>query len=110
MPFVTTLTLRSGDRAALDAVVSEIRSEAERKGIELKGPHTSPPESYRVRQYRQLVGVDDRRFADWEYTVYERRLRLSRHYEAVRRLAGWELPRSVYVQVSVDRVRSAGGK
>lgn len=107
MPFVTTLTLRSGDRAALDGVVADIRQQAERKGIELKGPHTSPPDTYRVRQYRR-PSTGEGRFPDWEYTVYERRLRLSGHDESVRRIAGWPFPRSVHVEVSVDQVRSAG--
>lgn len=109
MPFVTTLTLRSGDRAALDGVVADIRQAAERKGIELKGPHTSPPDTYRVRQYRDVVACD-RRFPDWEYTVYERRLRLSGHDETVRGIAGRPFPRSIHVEVAVERVRSAGGK
>lgn len=107
MPFVTTLTLRSGDRAALDGVVDDIRQQAERKGIELKGPHTSPPDTYRVRQYRRPSNGEGR-FPDWEYTVYERRLRLSGHDDSVRRIAGWPFPRSVHVEVSVDQVRSAG--
>jgi len=107
MPFVTTLTLRSGDRAALDGVVDDIRTEAERKGIELKGPHTSPPDTYRVRQYKRITGGVGR-FPDWKYTVYERQLRLSGHDESVRRIAGWSFPRSIHVEVAVEQVRSAG--
>ena len=34
MPFVTRLTLRSGDGDLLDAVVSDIKERAERKGVE----------------------------------------------------------------------------
>lgn len=107
MPFVTKLTLRSGDRSALDRSVEELRRAAERKGVQLKGPHTPPPRSYRVPQYRDLER-GSRRFPAWEYTVYERGLELSGHDEAVRRLASREFPVSVHVEVEVAQIRSAG--
>ena len=106
MPFVTRLTLRSGDRAALDDVVADLRRAAERKGIELKGPHTTPPESYRVPLYRRLG--DGGEFPAWEYTVYERILEVVGREEVARQLAGWGFPRGVHVEVDVSQVRSVG--
>ena len=107
MPFVTTIRLRSGDRAALDDLVADMRRTAERKGVELRGPHTSPPASHRVPLYRRLTGSDGR-FSPWDYTVYERVVELTGHDESVRRIAGKEPPRGVHVEVSVDQVRSVG--
>jgi ribosomal protein S10 len=107
MPFVTTLRLRSGDRDALDGVVEDIRRTAQRKGVELRGPHTSQPKRFRVPLFRRLEGRGGR-FPAWEYTVYERVIELSGHDESVRRLAGWDVPAAVHVEVSVEQVRSAG--
>ena len=107
MPFVTTLRLSSGDRDALDAVVGSLRGAAERKGIELHGPHTKPPASYRVPLYRHLEGRGPG-YPPWEYTVYERVLELSGHDEAVRGLTQRAVPRGVRVEVSVEQVRSIG--
>ena len=107
MPFVTTIRLKSGDRAALDGLVEEIRGTAERKGVELRGPHTSPPSSHRVPLYRRLTG-DGGRFSPWDYTVYERVVELTGHDDTVRRIVGQEPPTGVHVEVSVDQVRSVG--
>jgi len=107
MPFVTTLRLRSGDREVLDEVVAGIKQAATRKGVELRGPHTSTPESYRVPLYRRLTGSGGH-YPPWEYTVYERVLELSGHDESVRRLAGREFPRGVRLELSVEQVRSVG--
>ena len=107
MPFVTTLRLRSGDRARLDDVVADVRRTAERKGIELRGPHTSPTETHRVPLYRRLPAAEGR-FPPWEYTVYERVFELTGHDESVRSIAGRDPPPGVHVEVSVDQVRSVG--
>lgn len=107
MPFVTTIRLESGDRAALDDLVDDIRGTAERKGVELRGPHTSPPSSHRVPLYRRLTG-DGGRFSPWDYTVYERVVELTGHDDTVRRIVGQEPPKGVHVEVSVDQVRSVG--
>lgn len=107
MPFVTTLRLRSGDREVLDEVVADVKRAATRKGVELRGPHTNTPESYRVPLYRRLSGTGGR-YPPWEYTVYERVLELSGHDESVRRLAGRDYPRGVKIELSVDQVRSVG--
>lgn len=110
MPFITRLTLRSGDRVALDDVVDDLRTAAERKGIELKGPHTAPPETYTVPQWRRLPPDDDRRFSPWEYTVYERTLEVTGHDESVRTIAGWDFPPGIHIEVAVDRTRSIGSR
>ena len=107
MPFVTTIRLRSGDRAALDDLVEEVRRTAERKGVELRGPHTSTPRSHRVPLYRRLAATGGR-FPPWDYTVYERVVELTGHDETVRSIVGKEPPRGVHVEVSVDQVRSVG--
>lgn len=109
MPFVTTITLRSGDRVLLDAVAGEIQEVAERKGVELKGPHANPPTSYRVPLYRRLDGSGGE-YPVWEYTVYERVLRLGGHDETVRQVAGRNFPRGIHVEVEVTRVRSIGSR
>jgi len=106
MPFVTTLSLQSGDRTALDAVVEDVRETARRKGVELKGPHTHPPMGRSVPLY---WGVDSGRpFDTWEYSVYERTLRIVGHEEIARELAGMERPDSVRTEVDVEQVRSVG--
>lgn len=107
MPFVTTIRLRSGDLATLDEVVEDVRRIAERKGVEFRGPHTSPPVSHRVPLYRRLTGTGGR-FSPWDYTVYERIFELTGHDESVRRVAGRVPPTGVHVEVSVDQVRSVG--
>lgn len=109
MPFVTTLQFRSGDRKALDAVVEQIKRLAERKGIEVKGPHTSPPASYRVPLYRGIAGTDGE-YPPWDYTVYERILRVSGHDETVRDLVARDVPASVRVEVDVTQVRQTGSR
>lgn len=106
MPFVTTLTLRSGDRATLDELVSDIRETAERKGIELKGPHTHPPVTYDVPLYRRLSANGE--YPSWRYTVYERVLRLAGHDESVRRITDREFPRGIQVEVEVKHIKSTG--
>ena len=107
MPFVTTIRFRSGDRAVLDDLVEDIRRSAERKGVELRGPHTSTPTSHRVPLYRRLSATGGR-YSPWDYTVYERVIELTGHDESVRLIAGKEPPRGVHVEMSVEQVRSAG--
>jgi len=109
MPFVTTIRLVSGDRAVLDDVVGDVRRAAERKGVELRGPHTSPPTSHRVPLYRRLTGTGGR-YSPWEYTVYERVIELAGHDESVRRIAGREPPAGVHVEMSIEQVRSVGSR
>lgn len=109
MPFVTTITLKSGDRQTLDTIVSQIRDTAERKGIELKGPHSRSPQTYRVPLYESLTDTNTETGV-WEYTVFERTIQLSGHNETVRQIADWEFPPAIQVEVTVDRVRSIGSQ
>ena len=106
MPFVTTLSLQSGDRTALDAVVEDVRETARRKGVELKGPHTHPPVECSAPLY---WGVDaETPFDHWEYSIYERTVRIVGHEGIARELAGAERPDSVRIEVDVDQARSVG--
>lgn len=107
MPFVTTLVLQSGDRETLDGLVADLKQEAAKKGIELKGPHTNPPTTIRVPLYRHL-SWPEAEFPPWEYTVYERVVRLAGHDSSVRRITDRLFPRSVHVRVEVEQVRSVG--
>jgi small subunit ribosomal protein S10 len=109
MPFVTTLSLQSGDRTALDAVVEEVRETARRKGIELKGPHTDPTIECHAPLYWNPHGGGSA-FGTWDYAVYERTIRIVGHEEIARRIAGREFPESVRIEVDVEQVRSAGSR
>lgn len=108
MPFVTRLRLRSGDRAALDGVVAEVREAAGRKGAELKGPHSPPPEEVRVPLYRTLSDAGGR-FGTWRYAVYVREVEIVGHEDFAAEVARREVPDSVHVEVEVEHVRSTGG-
>ncbi len=106
MPFVTKLRLQSGDRAALDGVVTDIKETAERKGAELKGPHPMPPDNLRVPQH---AGVDtEKTFESWEYTVYTRTIEIVGHDEFARAVAEWSYPDSVHVTAEVEQLRQTG--
>lgn len=107
MPFVTTLSLRSGDRTALTSVVENVRETARRKGVELKGPHTHPPVECSAPLYWR---ADDAvMFDNWEYSVYRRTLRIVGHEDIARQIAATRRPDSVGVEIEVEQVRSAGG-
>lgn len=107
MPFETSLSLESGDREVLDSVVEELVSVAERKGVEVKGPHTHPPHTIRVSTFRRPTGTGGE-FSPWRYTVFKRTLRILGHEEVARQLAEWDVPESIHVSVTVERIRSAG--
>ncbi len=108
MTYVTRLRLQSGDRDALDSVVEGIKSTAERKGAALKGPHSHPPRTLGVPRHARLHADDDRRFDDWEYTVFSRELEIHGHDGLARDVASRELPDSVHVEVEVKRIRGMG--
>jgi ribosomal protein S10 len=108
MTFVTRLTLRSGDRAALDGVVADIRETARRKGAEFKGPHADTPETVRARQYQCLDGDESRQYSRWEYTVYSRRVEFVGSDTLPRRVLNEGFPDSVHVEVEVEHQRAAG--
>jgi ribosomal protein S10 len=106
MTFVTKLRLRSGDREVLDRVVEDIRSTAERKGAELKGPHSRPPDRLQVPQYKSLEAVAE--YPGWDYTVYARDLEIVGHDDLARRIAGRDFPSSIHVEVEVERQNPLG--
>ncbi|MFC3956855.1 uS10/mL48 family ribosomal protein [Halovivax cerinus] len=108
MTFVTSLTLQSGDRAALDGVVGDIKRTAERKGVALKGPHTHPPERFSIPQYQRLHADDDRRLEPWSYTVFTRELEIHGYQEFARSVAGRSLPDSVHVEIEIEQIHGAG--
>jgi ribosomal protein S10 len=107
MTFVTKLTLQSGDRAALDDVVSTIATFVERKGAELKGPHPKPPKTLGVPQHKRTTG-EGGRFPPWKYTVYTRTLEIVGHDEVARRVTQRPFPDGVHVEVEIERIRSMG--
>ena len=108
MTFVTKLTLQSGDRAALDGVVEEIRDLARRKGAELKGPHAESPVRQHAPQYQRLDGDETRRYADWEFSVYTRRLEFVGSDTLPRRVLNEGFPSSVHVEVEIEQQRAVG--
>lgn len=118
MAFVTRMRLTSGDRETLDSVVANIKETAERKGMELTGPHSRPPIDLSVPRYRRsppgaaredaAVSAGDT-FDTWRYTVYERELEIVGRDELVRRIAGRDFPDAVRVEVEVERRTGAGG-
>ncbi|ARS91833.1 uS10/mL48 family ribosomal protein [Natrarchaeobaculum aegyptiacum] len=108
MTFVTRLTLQSGDRAALDGVVDDIKSAAERKGAALKGPHTHPPETLSVPQHSRLHVDDERQFDTWQYTVFTRELEIHGHAQFARTVASRNFPDSVHVEAEIEQLRGTG--
>lgn len=109
MTFVTKMRLQSGDRTTLDSVVSEIKSTVGRKGAEMKGPHSSPPEKIRVAQYKGLSDERAGRFSPWKYTVYTRDLEIVGGNSAVRLVTQeMDFPTSLHVEVEVEQKRPMG--
>lgn len=107
MPFVTTLTLQSGDRDVLERVVGGIKHRAERKGVELRGPHAESPIDISVPQAKRL-DADGRSFKHWQYTVYERRMEVVGHDDFARDVASGGVPSGVHLDVDVERVSTPG--
>ena len=110
MTFVTRLTLQSGDRIALDRIVSDIKGTAERKGAALKGPHTYPPKKLSVPQHRRLHADDERMFSSWKYTVFTRELEIHGHENLARTVTEQNYPDSVHIEVEVEQIRGMGQK
>lgn len=108
MTIVTKLTLRSGDRDALDGTVEDILAMARRKGVECKGPHAERPTELFVPQYKALDGNEDRQFEKWRYSSYSRRLELIGSDDLPRRILNRGLPSSVHIGVEIEHRRAAG--
>jgi ribosomal protein S10 len=107
MPYVTTLTLTSGDHHRLDDVVADIKERAERKGVELKGPHPKPPRELRVAQSKTL-GPGEKRFDPWNYTVYTRTIEIIGYDDFAREVTEDEFPAGVHVEVGVEQRTQMG--
>ncbi|MFC7045055.1 30S ribosomal protein S10 [Halobacteriaceae archaeon GCM10025711] len=108
MTFVTKLLLQSGDRVALDAVVSDIRETARRKGAECKGPHSEAPTELHVPQYKHLDGDLSSQFSRWRYTVYTRRLEITGREDVVQSLMGRQFPDSLHIELEVEQKKPLG--
>jgi small subunit ribosomal protein S10 len=108
MPFVTKLAFQSGDRAVLDRVVTDIKETAERKGVDLKGPHTEPTRSLSVPQYKRLDTTDT--FQPWRYTVYKRTIEIIGYDDFARSVADRDYPAGIHVGIEVDRVKAPGSR
>ena len=103
MPFVTKLTLASGDGETLDDVVDDIKAAAERKGVELKGPHPKPPTHLRVPQHKRAAG--EGRFEPWSYTVYTRTIEIIGHDEFARSVTEDTYPDRIHVTAEIEQTR-----
>jgi ribosomal protein S10 len=108
MPFVTKLTLESGNRPLLEDVVNTIKETAARKGVELKGPHPHPPDERSVPQSARLGADDDRRFDPWQYTVYTRTIEIVGHDTFARSVAERDFPDDVHVSAEIEQQRQMG--
>ncbi|MGB9963799.1 uS10/mL48 family ribosomal protein [Halobacterium sp. CBA1126] len=108
MTFVTKLSLKSGDRAALDGVVSDIKATCRRKGAEMKGPHSDSPDERAVPLYDSLNGRDDGHSGAWHYTVYRRRIELYGHDDLARDIMERDFPDSVHVEAELEQVKPLG--
>lgn len=102
MSYRTKLVLESGDRRALDATVSELRTVAAAKGAEVAGPHTKPSRRVQIPLYKRLDGVE--RFGTWEYEIYTRELTVVGHDGAARAIASEAIPKSIAVTLTIDTV------
>ncbi len=102
MPFVTTLRLASGDRDVLEAVVTDIKETAARKGAQFKGPHPQPPAEHAVPMYADLAPGDE--LGSWDYSVYRRVVEIVGHDEFAREVAGRAFPDAVHVSAEVEQV------
>lgn len=107
MTFVTSLELTSGDRTALEAVVTDIKETAERKGVALKGPHSRPPAEYRVPLSRRLHGGDET-VGTWDYTVYRREIEIHGHESFAGSVATRDVPDSIRIEATVERLHGPG--
>jgi small subunit ribosomal protein S10 len=107
MPFVTKLTFRSGDRRLLEETVTDLKERAERKGVELKGPHPKPPADYAVPQQRTLSPEGDS-FGSWRYTVYERTLEVVGHDGFARDLSTESYPTAIHLEAEVEQITQLG--
>jgi ribosomal protein S10 len=101
MTFVTKLTFQSGDRAVLEETVTSLKELVERKGGQCKGPHSAPPETLSVPQYRTLQPGAE--FPSWGYTVYTRRIDIHGADHIAREVGHMDFPESIHVEIEVEQ-------
>jgi ribosomal protein S10 len=106
MTSVTRLSFESGDREALEALVTDLKRLVERKGAECKGPHSEPPARVTVPQYRRLQ--PGAQFGSWDYTTYSRWLEIHGNDEVARQVAHRAFPEHVHLEIEVDRKKPLG--
>lgn len=106
MPFVTKLTFESGDREVLDRVVTEIKEKAERKGVELKGPHPRPATQVSAPQQKRLAPGDS--FEAWSFSVYTRDIEIHAYEDFAREVAGDDYPASIHIEADVKQTKGMG--
>lgn len=104
MTFVTRIRLQSGNRPALERVVEEIRTTAERKGADLRGPHSAPAENLQVPRYKSTTGDRSRQFPTWDYTVYTRQMEIVGHNDVASRITEIEYPDGIHVEVELEQM------
>lgn len=104
MTFVTRIRLQSGNRPALERVVEQIRSTAERKGAELRGPHSEPAERLDVPLHKTTSGDNSGTFRSWDYQVFTRQLEIVGHNDVARRATEIDFPSGVHVEVELEQV------
>lgn len=106
MPFVTKLRFQSGDRDALEGVVTDLKRMLERKGAECKGPHSSQPERMALPlSARCQPGAD---IDTWDYTVYRREMEIHGADQVAGEVGHMDFPDSVHLEIEVDRKTPAG--
>ncbi|MDR9411419.1 MAG: uS10/mL48 family ribosomal protein [Haloquadratum sp.] len=106
MTYVTKLRLESGQREALDEVVTGLKETVERKGGECKGPHASPSASVRVSLYDRVDASEP--YGAWEQPVYERRLEIYGNERIVGELTNRSFPDGIHVEIEIDQHQPAG--
>lgn len=106
MTFVTKLRLQSGDRAVLDSEVEDIKSTAEQKGAQIKGPHSKTTRRMQVPLSKDTTG--EGHLGSWDYTVYSREVEIVGHDDLARRIAAREFPASLHVEVEVEQINPVG--
>lgn len=106
MTFVTKLRFTSGDQAALEETVDEVKDTLHRKGAECKGPHTQSPERVRV-PLSATLGPDDS-FGEWRYDLYIRELEIHGSETVAREIAESGFHDAVHVAIEVDRKTPLG--
>lgn len=106
MTFVTKLRFQSGDRAALDGVVTDLKELLATKGAEVKGPHSDQPETLHVPMAARCQPGEQ--FEDWSYTVYRRAMEIHGADHIAGDIGHMNFPDSVHVEIQVDHKRPAG--